>query len=165
MIEFLIKKITLSLFLMAFTAMPAVYAQQQQPSVAGLSSAKSSVFRSAEKRRQYNAETFIRTELFFGRRKPDGTEVSQEEFADFLNATVTPAFPDGLTVLDGIGQFRGADGRIVQEKAKVLILLYPAQIRRLSSQKIERIRNAYKNRFQQQSVLRVDGILPVKVSF
>jgi Protein of unknown function (DUF3574) len=110
-------------------------------------------------------ESFIRTELFFGRNKPDGTEVSQEEFADFLSVTITPEFPDGLTVLDGIGQFRDSNKNIIQEKSKVLILLYPSNTRRQSSRKIERIRTVYKERFQQQSVLRVDDILPVKISF
>ena len=110
-------------------------------------------------------ESFIRTELFFGRNKPDGTEVSQEEFADFLSVTITPEFPDGLTVLDGIGQFRDSNSNIIQEKSKVLILLYPSNTRRQSSRKIELIREAYKQRFQQQSVLRVDDPLPVKVSF
>ena len=114
---------------------------------------------------KHEADLFIRTELFFGRNKPDGTEVSQEDFADFLNVTITPEFPDGLTVLDGIGQFRDAAGTIIKEKAKVLILLYPNSTQRQSSRKIERIRAAYKDRFQQQSVLRVDDLLPVKVSF
>ena len=110
-------------------------------------------------------ESFIRTELFFGRNKPDGTEVSAEEFNDFLNVTITPEFPDGLTVLDGIGQFRDASGNTIREKAKVLILLYPSNTKTRSSRKIERIRTAYKTRFQQQSVLRVDDVLPVRVSF
>jgi Protein of unknown function (DUF3574) len=110
-------------------------------------------------------QSFIRTELFFGRNKPDGTEVSETEFTTFLDEVITPQFPDGLTVVDGIGQFRDAKGLVIREKSKVLILLYPSNTRRQSSRKIERIRNAYKERFQQQSVLRVDDELPVKVSF
>src|SRR6185369_12397770 len=64
---------------------------------------------------KHESDLFIRTELFFGRNKPDGTEVSQEDFADFLNVTITPEFPDGLTVLDGIGQFRDETGTIIKE--------------------------------------------------
>jgi hypothetical protein len=67
--------------------------------------------------------------------------------------------------LDGIGQFRDAKGLVIREKSKVLILLYPSNTRRQSSRKIERIHAAYKKRFEQQSVLRVDDELPVKVSF
>ena len=129
------------------------YAQKPQPAVL------------TETAKTGAAEFFIRTELFFGRNKPDGTEVSQEEFDDFLSVTITPEFPDGLTVLDAVGQFRDADGNIIREKAKILILLYPSSAKRQSSRKIERIRTAYKDRFNQQSVLRVDDILPARVSF
>jgi hypothetical protein len=108
---------------------------------------------------------FIRTELFFGRNKPDGTEVSEEYFAGFLKEIVTPEFPDGLTVLDGIGQFRDAKGNVIQEKAKVLVLLYSSDKRKQSNRKIELIRKCYKIQFQQESVLRMDSILPVEVSF
>ncbi len=153
----LVRKFILSLFIATFTATSAIYAQ---PSPAVFPTAKS-----ASVRKQSNTENFIRTELFFGRNKPDGTEVSEEEFAAFLNDTITPEFPDGLTVLDGIGQFRDANGVVIQEKAKVLILLYPQNLRRQSNRKIERIREAYKERFKQQSVLRVDDALNVKVSF
>jgi hypothetical protein len=157
-----IRQIRILCLLAALTAAPGIYAQQ--PSA--LIKSKVETIQSEEKQQeQIQFLYFIRTELFFGRNKPDGTEVSVEEFAAFLRDAITPEFPDGLTVLDGIGQFRNADGNIIQEKTKVLILLYPAQTQKQSSQKIERIRNAYKNRFQQQSVLRVDDILPVKVSF
>jgi Protein of unknown function (DUF3574) len=164
MTKYLTRKFILAFFLSAFALIPAAYAQQ--PFTVSVS-AKSSVVKSVERREQIDvdAENFIRTELFFGRNKPDGTEVSAEEFNDFLNVTITPEFPDGLTVLDGIGQFRDASGNTIREKAKVLILLYPSNTKKQSSRKIERIRTAYKNRFEQQSVLRVDDVLPVRVSF
>jgi hypothetical protein len=130
------------------------YAQQQPPFDFPLAATK-----------PLETQSFIRTELFFGRNKPDGTEVSETEFTAFLDEVITPQFPDGLTVLDGIGQFRDAKGLVIREKSKVLILLYPSNTRRQSSRKIERIRAAYKKRFEQQSVLRVDDELPVKVSF
>lgn len=111
-----------------------------------------------------NSEIFIRTELYFGTQKPDGSEVSDAEFKNFLDAEITPRFPDGLTLLTGFGQFRNSSGVIVQEKSKLLILLYPANTLRASGTKIEEIRTAYKAAFQQQSVLRADA-LPVRVSF
>src|SRR5918999_2051450 len=67
---------------------------------------------------------FIRTELFFGTAKPDGV-VTDAEFRTFIDEEVTKRFPDGLTVLKGDGQFRGADNVIIKEKSFVLILLYP----------------------------------------
>ena len=158
--KFLIKNALLFIFA-AFAFTPAIYSQTE--TVSGIEAAK--ILRRSEPPNAIETLAFIRTELFFGRNKPDGTEVSQEEFDDFLSDTITPEFPDGLTVLDGIGQFRDADGNTIREKAKVLILLYPSNTKRQNSRKIERIRTAYKTRFDQKSVLRVDDRLPVCVSF
>ena len=110
-------------------------------------------------------EPFIRTELFFGSERPGKPEVSDKEFKQFLDKEITPRFPDGLTVLKGFGQFREADGKIVQESSFVLILLYPRETLRDSSAKIEEIRALYIKRFAQESVLRVDDPRPVRVSF
>jgi hypothetical protein len=108
---------------------------------------------------------FARTELFFGTAKPDGNPVSDEQFLAFLDAEVTPRFPDGLTLLKGDGQFRGEDDVIVKEDSFLLILLYPVQDFRVSDRRIEVIRRLYKEAFQQESVLRVDDPLAVRVSF
>lgn len=99
---------------------------------------------------------FARTELFFGLRKPNGTEVNNAEFQRFLDREVTPRFPDGFTLLTGNGQFKNARGAILQERSKLLILLYP--IAANSNQQIEQIRTAYITAFQQQSVLRADNL-------
>jgi hypothetical protein len=107
---------------------------------------------------------FARTELFFGTAKPDGV-VSQEEFQQFVDAEVTPRFPDGLTLVKADGQFRGEDNNIIKEKSFVLILLYPFDSYSKSSQRIQRIRDLYKELFKQQSVLRVDDPYTVWVSF
>ncbi len=111
------------------------------------------------------AQQFWRTELYFGTDKNDGTEVTGEEWDKFLAETVTPKFPDGFTVLEGYGQFRGSDGKIVRERSKVLILLYPVKTRRTVNRKVEQIRAAYKKAFQQESVLRLDFQSAVRVSF
>ena len=102
------------------------------------------------------AKPVARTELFFGLRKPNGTEVNNAEFQRFLDREVTPRFPDGFTLLTGNGQFKNTRGVILQERAHLLILLYPVAID--SSQKIEQIRKAYMTAFQQQSVLRADEL-------
>jgi hypothetical protein len=99
---------------------------------------------------------FARTELFFGLRKPNGTEVNNAEFQRFLDREVTPRFPDGFTLLTGNGQFKNARGAVIKERSNLLILLYP--IAASSNQKIEQIRKAYLAAFQQQSVLRTDNL-------
>lgn len=111
------------------------------------------------------AEKFIRTELYFGRSKPDGSTVTDEEWDKFLTGVVTPRFPDGFTVLEGYGQFRDASGKIVKEKSLVLVLFYSSKLRKPTSQKIDEIRAAYKKEFEQESVLRLDFRESVRVSF
>jgi hypothetical protein len=107
---------------------------------------------------------FARTELFFGTAKPDGV-VTDAEFLAFVDQEITPRFPDGLTLLEADGQFRGEDDVIVKEKSFVLILLYPLEDFRASSRKINAIRRLYRQQFQQQSVLRADDPFAVRVSF
>lgn len=111
------------------------------------------------------AEKFLRTELYFGRAKPDGSTVTDEEWDKFLAEVVTPRFPDGFTVVDGLGQFRDKNGKISREQSKVLILLYPRKQRRNSRAKIEEIRSAYVKLFNQESVLRMDLPRSVEVLF
>jgi hypothetical protein len=109
-------------------------------------------------------QRYARTELFFGTDRPGGA-VSEREFQAFTDAEITPRFPDGLTLLPGTGQFRGADGKLVAERSKVLILLYPVRAESDSGAKIEQIRQLYKQKFNQESVLRVDEPDPSCVSF
>jgi hypothetical protein len=99
---------------------------------------------------------FTRTELFFGSLKPDGSVVSEEAFLEFLTAEITPRFRNGLTLLTGLGQFLTAQGIMHQEPSRLLILLYPVEEERDSSEKIEQIREQYKRMFHQEAVLRAD---------
>ena len=110
------------------------------------------------------AEKFIRTELYFGRNRPNGT-VTDAEWQSFVDEFVTPRFPDGLTILDADGQWRGKDGSIAREQSKVIVLLYPRKLRRSMNAKIEEIRAEYKKRFAQESVMRIDITKSVEVSF
>lgn len=90
--------------------------------------------------------------LFFGRGK-DGTEVvSDDAWTRFLAREVTPRFPDGLTVLDGAGQWRNAAGGIERERSKLLVVIAPPGADAL--RRTTEIAEAYKRRFGQESVLR-----------
>jgi hypothetical protein len=104
----------------------------------------------------FPAELFARTELFFGSLRSDKPPVSEQDFLGFLNDTITPLFPNGLTLLTGLGQFLNSQGVIQQEQSWLLILLYPVGEWRVNSEKIEAIREDYKTNFQQESVLRAD---------
>lgn len=99
--------------------------------------------------------SMARLELYFGTERPDGSPVTDAEWAGFLDEEVTPRFPDGLTVLTGNGQWRNSKGVITKESSAVLIILYvPSDD---SESKIEAVRSAYKKRFDQESVMRVDS--------
>ena len=102
------------------------------------------------------ARPMVRLELLFGTSRPDGRTVSQAEWLDFLEREVTPRFPAGLTVLSGLGQWQGEDGRTVREQSKVLTVWHEPSER--SDGDIEAIRAAYRQRFDQESVLRVESV-------
>ena len=106
-------------------------------------------------RRPRTQEVWIRTELYFGTNRPGG-EVSDEEFAGFVDREVTKRFPDGLTLLTGYGQFLNSQGVLIRERSKVLILFYPLQTEGATA-RIQEIREAYKTAFQQESVLKVES--------
>jgi hypothetical protein len=111
------------------------------------------------------ATAFVRTELFFGTAKSDGTAVSDDEFKAFVDNVITRRFPDGLTVVKADGQFKASDGTIVKEQSYVVTLLYAAEAQKDGSRKIEIIRRIYMNLHDQDSVLRVDDPFFVWASF
>lgn len=90
-------------------------------------------------------------QLFFGRDIGDEVGVSEADFARFVDQELTPRFPDGLTVLDANGQWRGASGVIGREPSKVVILALPKRVG--DEDRIEAVRAAYKTRFSQEAVL------------
>ncbi|HVM77945.1 MAG TPA: DUF3574 domain-containing protein [Stellaceae bacterium] len=95
------------------------------------------------------------TELYFGRNIPGGNEVSEPEWHRFLDETVTSRFPEGFTVLDGEGQYRMADGSIVRERSKVLVLI---GVKGNVDARLDEVIADYKRRFRQESVLRRGGV-------
>ncbi|HEX9525212.1 MAG TPA: DUF3574 domain-containing protein [Reyranella sp.] len=94
----------------------------------------------------------LEIDLYFGRDKQSGGEVSEAEWASFLTDTVTPRFPDGLSVLNVEGQAREPSGRIVRERTKLLVVVVfdaPAHQGR-----VREIVEAYNSRFGQHGVFR-----------
>jgi hypothetical protein len=93
-------------------------------------------------------------ELFFGRGLPDGGEVSEAAWRGFVDEVVTPRFPEGLSVLDTAGQYRAGDA-IQRERSKLLIIVGPDP--RDLDARLDAVIAAWKARFRQQAVLRVDS--------
>lgn len=87
--------------------------------------------------------------------------MSDQQWDEFLEDTITVEFPDGLTILDAYGQYTDAAGNLIKEDTKVLIILVPPNAD--SAPGIDRIIEGYKSRFAQQGVLR--EINPTCASF
>ena len=92
----------------------------------------------------------LRTTLYFGRTRPKGS-VSELEWQIFLRDEVTSRFPDGLTVWEAEGQWRTPAGTIDHEQSKVLLLVHPDTV--AARQSVLAVIEAYRQRFEQQSVL------------
>ena len=114
---------------------------------------------------KFHADSYYRTDLFFGRSIPGGGMVSDEEWEKFLAEVVTPRFPDGFTIVNATGQYREKNSKVDKEPSEVLIFLYPASRRTASRRKIEEIRQTYVKTFRQESVLRLDFRRGVNVYF
>lgn len=102
-----------------------------------------------------SAQALARLEMLFGMLRSDASTIGEDEWANFLDEEVTPRFPAGLTVLHGAGQWRG-QGRPVKEPSKMLVIWHEPTSR--TETDIEAIRSAYRTRFHQDSVLRVDSL-------
>jgi hypothetical protein len=95
-------------------------------------------------------------QLLFGRNVEDRIRVSEADWSDFVAREVTPRFPDGFTVVDATGQWRDARrGSILHESSKLIEIVLPGGGD--DRAKIDAIAEAYKRRFEQQSVGLVIG--------
>ena len=83
------------------------------------------------------------------------------EWRAFVEEQVTPRFPDGFTVQDVLGQYRGRDGRIIAEPSKILLVIHGADARPRAA--IQEIRDTYRRLFQQESVLLIES--PARAGF
>lgn len=90
-------------------------------------------------------------ELFFGRNVGERPAVSEAQFRAFTDKELTPRFPEGLTVLDGGGQWRGDENKQIREASKVVLIVLPKS--RDAQGRIDAVRTAYKTKFHQDSVL------------
>ncbi|MEU9301606.1 DUF3574 domain-containing protein [Streptomyces sp. NPDC048269] len=102
-------------------------------------------------------EPYQETRLYFGTERPDVRQtIGEREFMRFLDREITPAFPEGLTVHEGFGQWRGKDGKAVRGTSYEVVLLYPEKEAEERSARIEKIRQAYEDQYRQDSVGRSD---------
>jgi hypothetical protein len=93
----------------------------------------------------------VTVQLLFGRSLKGGGTIDDAAWRDFLARSVTPRFPDGLTVLDGSGQWRQrSTGRIISEPSSVVEIVAEASPEIFT--RLDAIRTEYRDRFDQESV-------------
>lgn len=90
---------------------------------------------------------------YFGRTSGGEEIVTDAAWARFMDDAVTPAFPDGLTVLDGAGQWRGRSGTISRQRSKVLVVALPDGDAAEAKRRLAPVIAAYRERFRQESVM------------
>ena len=103
----------------------------------------------------------VQAQLFFGRDVTGRAMISEAEWRGFLDDEVTPRFPAGSSVGDFNGQYRDNGGMIVREQSKLLLIVTAGGT--VDEAKLNAVRDAYKRRFSQESVLLVES--PVCVGF
>lgn len=95
---------------------------------------------------------YVEYRLFFGRSTADGM-VSDADWHAFLASEITSRFPEGLTVLEAYGQWQSGSGELLREHSKVVLILAPPGD--VAKEHARSIADAYKSRFDQESVLLV----------
>jgi hypothetical protein len=89
--------------------------------------------------------------LYFGQSVRDRAPVTDQEWRDFRNQVITPALPDGYTVLDGQGAWMNPRTHVtIAEATKVLIVAMPEAPASLAA--INGIRSSWQHRFHQYVV-------------
>jgi len=93
----------------------------------------------------------VHDRLFFGLRTPDGI-VSDRAWRQFLAEIVTPRFPDGLTVVDAMGQWRAAGQQdVTVEPSRVVEIAHDDSPE--TNRHIHEMVAIYKHQYHQDSVM------------
>jgi len=95
----------------------------------------------------------LETQLFFGMSRPTGGEVTQQDWDAFMQSEVVPRFAQGFAVIETTGFWQdGQSKRTINEPGRMISRL----LRPGDAEAIPLIIDAYKQKFDQESVLRID---------
>jgi hypothetical protein len=86
--------------------------------------------------------------IYLGRDSPRG-DVDEAQWQAFVADTVAPRFPNGFTVFDARGHWRGDSGAVVREGTRVVELVRAEA----DAAAVDAIADAYRSRFAQEAVL------------
>ena len=94
----------------------------------------------------------LRDTLYFGLSIAGGGTVGDADWKRFEDDVLGRAFPDGFTVLDAHGTWRGSDGATVSEPSRVVAIVHADDA--VSDAAIRDIVQRYRTAFRQKAVLR-----------
>ena len=92
----------------------------------------------------------VKTELYFGLLKPNGTTVSEEEWQSFVDKSVSPLF-EGFTIIDASGQHKDAEGKAIIGKVKMLIVVQEDE----DDKKIDKVKKSFNRKFPKNGFFKV----------
>lgn len=93
-----------------------------------------------------------RSELYFGLSNAKG-RIRPRAFQAFVDKEIVPRLPEGFTILNGEGAWKGETGP-VREDSRVLVRLHDGS--EAADAALSAIADAYKREFAQEAVMRVD---------
>jgi len=98
----------------------------------------------------------VETMLYMGMLRPGGS-VSRFEFQQFVERDVVPRWKEGFTIIDAQGLWLSDQRNITErEPSRILVRLHDGSAG--ASARVEEIRAAYINAFEQDAVLRTDRV-------
>lgn len=108
---------------------------------------------------QDNDKKYIKTELFFGLNRIDGTRITESEWEAFADTVISKTYTKGATILKCDGRWLDGESLIKEESR---IVVYFSRIYEMTDEfsgEIDLIREKYKLHYQQQAVLRTDEFI------
>lgn len=97
----------------------------------------------------------VETNLYFGQSKPNGGMITEKEWNSFRENEIAKVFKEGSTVVNVTGNWFDPEKHTLITEPTYLVIYFYKRSSKVSRQ-IDSLRNWYKEKFQQQSVLRVD---------
>ncbi|HMQ69305.1 MAG TPA: DUF3574 domain-containing protein [Ignavibacteria bacterium] len=104
-------------------------------------------------------EKYIKTELFFGLNKPDGSVISEQEWESFADTVISKTFSKGATILKSDGRWLSGDTLIKEDSRVVIYFSRIFEMTEEFSDKIDLLREKYKKYYDQEAVLRTDDFI------
>ena len=97
-------------------------------------------------------KTWIRDTLYFGMSIPGGGEVSEADWKRFETDVIGHSFPQGFTVIDAHGTWRGADGETSAEPTRIVIVTHANDA--AAEAAVREIAQRYRTMYRQEAVMR-----------